>query len=147
MADKEKIMSDVKKKAKSKAKRKAKSKVKKIHLATIIISILCLAIGVFAGAFAYSFISADDGFYLKGDKEYTVPMGTSFTYYDEGAKVISFGQDISDRVRVETNLREVDDGEYTVDTSVPGDYYIIYRVDSIKYGEIMRVRTITVKGE
>ncbi len=147
MADKEKIMSDVQKKAKRKAKRKAKSKVKKLHPATIVICVVCLALGVLAGAFGYSFISADDGFYLKGEKEYEVPVGTPLTYYDEGVKVISFGQDISDKVRVETNLVEIDDGEYTVDTSVPGEYYIIYKVDSIKYGDIMRVRTITVKGE
>lgn len=146
MADNEKIRADIERKAKSKAKRKVKKKVKRIHPATIFICLLCLALGVAAGAGAYGFITKDDCFKLKGNKEYSIPLGSEFTYTDAGVEVISFGQDISDKVKIETNLTELGNGKYTADTSEAGEYYIIYTVDSIKYGEMMRVRVITVEG-
>lgn len=151
VADNEKIKNEIEKKAKSKVKRKvkskAKSKVKKIHPMTFVICFLCLALGIGAGIGGYIFISRDDCFKLNGEKNYTITVGTQFVYEDEGAKVIEFGRDISDRVEIETNLTETDDGEYTADTSRGGEYYIIYTVDSAKYGEVQRVRTITVKGD
>ena len=142
-----KVQKNVTKKVKSKAKRKAKRKVKKIHPATFVIAFLCLFIGIGAGIGAYKFISRDDCFRIKGEKSYTVTVGTPITYNDEGVKIIEFGKDISRQVKVETNLTEIRDGEYTADTSKPGEYYIIYTVDSPKYGNIQRVRTISVKGE
>ena len=146
MAVNEKLKKDIEKKAKRKVKRGAKSRVKRIHPMTFVICFLTLAIGVAAGVGAYTFICRDDCFKLKGDKSYTVRVGTPFVYEDEGVKAIAFGKDISDRVEIETNLIQLDDGEYTVDTSRIGEYYIIYTVDSVKYGEIQRVRTISVKG-
>ncbi len=146
MADKEKIRKAVEKEAKKKVKRKVKSKVRRLHPLTFVICFLCLALGVGAGIGAYTFISRDDCFVLNGEKNYTVSVGSDFTYGDEGAKVISFGKDISDRVQIETNLTEIGDGKYTADTSKTGEYYIIYTVDSIKYGDVQRVRVITVKG-
>jgi len=151
VADNEKIKNEIEKKAKRKVKRKvkskAKSKVKKIHPMTFVICFLCLALGIGAGIGAYSFISRDDCFKLKGDSNYTIPVGMPFNYEDEGVKIIEFGKNISNNVSVKTNLTEIDDGVYTADTSRAGEYYIIYTVDSVKYGEIQRVRTITVKGE
>ncbi|MBQ8140293.1 MAG: hypothetical protein IJ038_01170 [Clostridia bacterium] len=151
MADSEKIKASVQKKAKNKVKRKvkskARSKVKKISPLTFVICFLCLAAGVGAGIGAYSFISRDDCFRLKGEKSYTVSVGTPLTYGDEGVKIIEFGKDISGDVKIKTNLTEIGDGKYTADTSEPGEYYIIYTVDSPKYGNIQRVRTISVKGE
>ena len=35
-------------------------------------------------------------------------------------------------------------GNYVVDTSVEGEYYIIYTIDDIKYGNIQKVRTISI---
>ncbi|MBQ7384478.1 MAG: hypothetical protein IJV72_06780 [Clostridia bacterium] len=151
MADTEKIKNKVAKKAKSKVKRKvkskARSKAKKIHPATYIIALLCLALGIGAGVGACALVCRNDCFKLKGDKSYTVSVGTPIAYKDEGVKIISFGQDISDKVEIKTNLTQNDDGSYNVDTSEPCEYYIIYTVDSVKYGEIQRVRTITVKGD
>ena len=151
MADTKKTASSLQKKATNKVKRKvksrAKSKVKRIHPMTFVICFLCLALGIGAGVGAYSFICRDDCFRLKGDDNYTVLVGTGFNYKDEGVKIIEFGKDISKEAKVETNLTKTENGAYTADTSKPGEYYIIYTVDSPKYGEIQRVRTITVKGE
>ena len=151
MADMDKIKKKTVKKAKSKAKRKvksrAKSKAKRIHPLTWVIAALALIIGVGAGIGVYSSISRDDCFKLKGDSEYTIPVGTDIIYVDEGARIISFGKDISSEVKVETNLKKIGNGEYSVDTSEPTEYYMIYTVDDTKYGKVQRVRTITVKGE
>ena len=144
MATSEQIKNKVQKKAKSKVKRKAKSKAKRIHPATYIIALLCLALGIGAGAGGYALVSRNDCFTLKGKSSYTVSVGTPLVYGDEGVKVISFGGDISHRVSVETNLTKTDDGRYTADTSHAGEYYIIYTVESVKYGNIQRVRTISV---
>lgn len=135
-------------KVKSKAKRKVKSKVKRIHPLSFVIWVLCLAIGAGLGIGAYTVVSANDHFILRGQKSYVLPIGGEVTYKDKGAEIISFGKDISDRVRIKTNLTETDeDGVYKIDTSEPGEYYMIYTVDSVKYGQIQRVRTITVKGD
>ncbi len=152
MADAKKTASSLEKKAKNKVKRKvrskARSKVKRIHPMTFVICFLCLALGIGAGIGAYTYICRDDCFRLKGEKNYTLPVGTETKYYeDEGVKIIEFGKNISREVKVETNLTETESGSYAVDTTKPGEYYIIYTVDSPKYGDIQRVRTITVKGE
>ena len=151
MADIDKIKKKTVNKAKSRAKRKvkskAKSKAKRIHPLTWVICALALIIGVGAGIGAYSFISRNDCFKLRGDAEYTVSVGAEVTYVDEGVKIISFGKDISSEVEVKTNLKKISSGKYAVDTTKPTEYYIIYTVDDAKYGNIHRVRTITVKGE
>ena len=146
MADNEKIREAARKKAKSSVKRKVKRKVRRLHPLTFVICFLALALGAGAGIGAYAFVSRDDCFVINGEKNYEVSVGTDFTYVDEGAKVIAFGKDISDSVKVETNLTEVSEGKYTADTTKTGEYYIIYTVDSAKYGEVQRVRVITVKG-
>ena len=147
MADMDKLESKAKKKIKRKVKSSAKRKAKGVHPLTWVIAVLALIIGVGAGIGAYSFISRDDCFKLKGDAEYTVPVGADITYVDEGVRIISFGKDISSEVNVRTNLKKISSGKYAVDTSEPGEYYMIYTVDDAKYGNIQRVRTITVKGE
>ena len=152
MTNREKITEEMQnratRKVKSKAKRKARSKIKRIHPLSFVIWILCLALGAGLGVGAYKVVSANDRFVVRGEKSYVLPIGTEVTYKDKGVQIISFGRDISDKVQIETNLTETDeDGVYTIDTSQGGEYYIIYTVDDIKYGEIQRVRTITVKGE
>ncbi|MBO7250961.1 MAG: hypothetical protein J6V42_06780 [Clostridia bacterium] len=152
MADIDNIKNKAQSKAKSKVKRKvkskAKSKVKRIHPMTFVICFLALLLGVGAGIGAYTLISADDCFKLKGDEAYTFKVGADISKYtDEGVKIISFGKDISSEVEVKTNLSEIDDGVYAIDTSEPGEYYMIYTVDDAKFGKIQRVRTISIKGE
>lgn len=152
MTEREKFAQNAQNKAtnkiKSKAKRKARSKIKKIHPLCFVIWILCLALGAGLGIGAYRVVCANDQFTLRGEKNYVLPIGGEVKYKDKGVKIISFGGDISDRVEIETNLKETDErGVYKIDTSQGGEYYIIYTVDSVKYGEVQRVRTITVKGD
>ncbi len=152
MADMDKIKNKAQSKAKSKVKRKvkskAKSKVRRIHPMTFVVCFLTLLLGIGAGIGAYTLVSADDCFKLKGDEAYTFKVGANVTEYtDEGVKIISFGKDISSKVEVKTNLEEIDDGVYAIDTSEPVEYYMIYTVDDAKFGKIQRVRTITIKGE
>ena len=147
MADMDKIRKKARKKAQRKVKSRAKSKARRIHPLTWVIAALALIIGVCAGIGAYSFISRNDCFKLNGEAEYTVPIGESTVYLDEGAQIISFGKDISSEVKVMTNLKKISGNKYAVDASEPGEYYMIYTVEDAKYGNIQRVRTITVKGE
>lgn len=138
------------KKAQSRAKRKVKSKAKRISAASYVIWVIALLLGLALGAFACRFLCRNDCFELKGKSEYTIEVGgegSSVIYTDKGARVISFGKDISRRVKVSTSLSEVDDGEYKIDTSKEGVYYIIYTIDDVRFGDIKRVRTIRVGGQ
>ncbi len=131
--------------AKKSAKKYAKKKVKRMNGFTLFFCILALAGGMAFGVWGYGFICADDCFEVVGEKEYVIELGApEFTFNDRGAKVIEFGRDISDKVKVETNMTELGDGKYTADTTVPGKYYIKYTVDSPKYGNICRIRTFTI---
>ena len=147
--DKEKMQKNVQKKVVSKTKRKAKSKIKRIHPLSFVVWILALALGIGLGAGVCAFLCRDDGFELIGKSEITIPVeeGKIYDYTDKGVRAVSFGKDISKRVKVETNMAESDDGVYSFDASNAGLYYLIYTVDDPRYGEIKRVRTITVGGE
>lgn len=142
----------IKSKAKSKAKRKtrsyAKKKMRRANLLTVFICIFALVLGVLSGVFAYKYICRDDRFELRGQKEVSVLLNSpEFFYYDDGVEIIEFGKDISDEVEIETNMTCVGSDKYTVDTTVPGRYYIKYTVYSPKYGEVCRIRTVVVGGE
>ena len=140
----EKIVKNVKKNT----KRKLKKGVKRLNGWTLFFCIIALAAGIAAGIGAYNFVCMNDEFELKGKKEYSVELGSgTFEYTDAGVSVIEFGRDISDSVKIETNMEKVGEGTYRADANVPGKYYIKYTVDSPKYGEVCRIRTFTVGGE
>ena len=147
--DKEKLQQEAKKQVTRKAKRTAKKKIKRIHPLSFLVWILALALGVGAGVGACALICRNDGFEILGKSEIQIPVeeGKTYDYTDKGVKIVSFGKDISNRVKINTNMIETDDGVYTVDASEEGLYYIIYTVDDPRYGDIKRVRTITVGGE
>lgn len=147
--DKEKVQKQVKNQAVRKTKRTAKKKIKRIHPLSFVVWILALAMGIGAGVGTCAFICRNDGFEIIGKREITVQTqeGKVYEYTDKGAQVISFGKDISDRVKVDTNMTELDDGLYSFDASKEGFYYIVYTVDDVRFGDIRRVRTITVGGE
>ena len=139
-----------KNKIKCRAKKEIKSTAKRISIGGIIAIILTLIVSVVAGIFTEKLITKNDCFVLTGEKDYVFELGESgdtFTYVEEGFKVVSFGKDISDKVSIKTNMTKNEDGTYTIDISQEGDYYMIYTVDSKKYGEIKRVRTFTVGAE
>ena len=135
-------------KTRKKATQKVTRKVKKIGIKAILIILLVTLFGVGIGVSACWFVSRDDCFQIIGMEEITLTLkdedATSFTsnniYYDEGVKVISFGRDISNDVYVETNLKQHEDGGYYADEV--GTYYMIYKVDDIKYGKIFTVQRI-----
>jgi hypothetical protein len=140
----EKIVKNVKKKT----KRKLKKGVKRLNGWTLFFCIVALIAGLAAGIGAYELLCMNDEFELNGRKEYYVELRAgTFEYIDAGATVIEFGRDISDEVRIETNMTDLGGGRYEADASISGIYYIKYTVDSVKYGEVCRIRTFTVGGE
>ncbi len=109
--------------------------------------VILLLVGVISGIGCMKLVTEGDRFELLGEKEIHVGIGEEFFYTDEGVKLVSLGRDLSDSVKVETNLKKTDKG-YTVDSSRGGVYYIKYTVDDIKYGETVRVRAVIVgEGE
>ena len=134
----------VKKGAKSFAKGN-KRKRKKVSLFACLFA---LFIGVVIGYLGGEYICQNDTFVLVGEKNCVVTLGApDFVYEEEGVKIIEFGKDISGEACVETNMTSLGDGKYTVDTTVPGRYYIKYTVDSQRYKEICRIRAFSVGGD
>lgn len=109
----------------------AKKKSTKMSI-SLIITILALVVGAVCGYFLSQKLTENDKFEIIGEKVIEVEIGGS--YQDEGAVVISFGKDISDKIIVETN----------VDYTTPGKYYIKYTVDNFRFKGIERYRTINV---
>lgn len=139
----EKVTDAAKRKAKSYAKRKAR----RLHPITSFICLLALVGGAVLGAYAYEYVCQDDCFVVLGEKENAVELNTvNFTYYDDGVRIVEFGRNISDNVVVETNMIKLGNGAYTVNTTVPGRYYIKYAVDSPKYEKVTKIRTFVVGG-
>lgn len=135
-----------------KVKKSAKRAAKKLHPATKVVAVLCLLIGIAAGAVYTLHVSANDRFLLRGNTAYSVDLGDSFTYTEEGVEAISFGRDVSGKLRVETSLQKDGAGNYIIPTDKEGVYTITYTVDCYKFGEhapngvIKRIRTFTVCG-
>lgn len=128
---------DIKSPSKTKTKKAFKT-IKKLSPAAMVISLLFLIIGAAGGWFGTQFITKNDCFTLIGKEEITLVVGQSYT--DQGAKVVSFNQDLSNKVKVETNLTKNKDGTYT--SNDVGTFYMIYTVDSIKYNTIFKVQKI-----
>lgn len=135
---------------KGKASRSTKStarKVKKIEIKALLIFLLVILFGGVIGAGVCWYVCRDDCFTIIGNEEITLTLkeddeliGPRNSYRDDGVNVISFGRDVSDKVYIETNLKQYPDGNYYADEI--GTYYIIYKVDDIKYGKIFTVQRI-----
>ncbi len=124
----------------------AKKAMKKTHRGITVIGILCLLIGFATGYLGAEYLSENDCFELIGEKKITVIQGAAYSYTEEGAKIISLGRDLSAQIQIDTELQLDADGAYIIDTSAETTYVITYTVDDIKYGNIKRIRTITVVG-
>lgn len=111
----------------------AKKKSTKMSV-SVIVTILALVIGAVCGYFVSQKLTENDKFEIVGEKVIEVEVGG--TYEDEGAIVISFGKDLSDKIKTETN----------VDYSTEGQYYIKYTVDNFRFKGIERYRIIKVVG-
>ncbi|MGM9681954.1 MAG: hypothetical protein ACI3XR_10685 [Eubacteriales bacterium] len=125
------------------AGRAVKKQVRKLSFGSIVLCLILLVTGVVIGETAYHMLTAADAFELVGEKTVTVKVGENFSYTDEGIQAVKFGVDYSDRVVVETNLKKVGNS-YTMDTSQPGRYYMIYRVDEEGFENLQKVRIFEV---
>ena len=130
------------------ARRAVKKEMRRQHPATLIVPILFLVIGLVLGYGAVTLLrTSDDGLSLVGEKAITLSVGESYTYTEEGYRLLCFGKDFSSSVAVDTNMTENADGTYTPDTSVEGVYYIAYTSEHpLFYTGVRRVRTFHVVG-
>ena len=126
--------------------RSAKKAAKKSHKAIKWIALIFFIIGFTAGYFGGEYLCVNDCFALNGETHITVKQGTAYTYYEEGATVISLGRDLSSEVIIETDLTPTENGTYPIDTSVEQTYTITYTVDDFRYGSVKKIRFITVTG-
>lgn len=124
---------------------KVKSYVKNVNIfVALLIFIIMLAVGVGA----YFIVSRNDCFELIGAQEIFIELKenedksdfTTTFFEDGGVKIIEFGKDISNNVKIETNMKKAGDNKYEVDKL--GTYYIKYSIDSIKYGKIFTIEKI-----
>lgn len=147
MPDKKSTESTVlSKQARKTVERKTKRAVRSMNTGVLMISLLFFVVGVALGVYAAMAMTENDCFELNGEKEISVSVGTPYVYHEDGAKIVSIGRDISDRLRVKTELVSDGQGGYVVDTDSPGVYTIVYTVDDIKFGRIQKIRTIRVVG-
>lgn len=123
-----------------------KKAAKKTHRGIFAVGVIFLLIGLAVGYLGAAYLSREDCFVLNGEKAIMVAKGSEFTYQEEGAKIISLGRDLSTQVRIDTDLQSNETGDYPIDTSIEATYVITYTVEDIKYGNIKRIRTITVVG-
>ena len=126
--------------------KRAKKAIKRTHRGITLIGILCLLIGFALGYIGAEYLSENDCFELLGEQEIAVAQGTTYSYTEEGVKIISFSRDLSSQVQITTDLPIDENGNYMIDTSVETTYIITYTVEDIKYGNIKRIRKITVVG-
>lgn len=124
----------------------AKKAAKNAHHGIVAIGILFLILGAIIGYYGAGIVTKEDHFTLKGEREITVPLGSMYTYHDEGVDIVSLGRDLSDQVIVTTDLEKDAAGDYIVNTSVEATYTITYTVEDIKYKDFKRIRTICVTG-
>ena len=114
-------------------KRGIKKAIKKSNKTLLFVFLLFLIIGIISGYIATKIITKNDTFELIGNKSITLNLNQE--YVEQGVKVISYGKDLKERVKIESNLDLTKEGEYT----------IVYTIkDSYKYKDIKRVRYITI---
>ena len=109
----------------------AKNKTKKRSISFILLTIV-FVICVVGGYFVAKYLTQNDVLDIIGEKRIEIMVGQ--TYQDEGARAISFGKDISDKVKSES----------TVNNEVADTYYIKYTVDDIRYRGVERYRIVVV---
>lgn len=118
--------------------KKAKKNIKKVSVTAIFIAVLLLAGGAIAGYFAIQPVLKNDCFELVGKDEITLMVGEA--YKDEGVKVVAFGHDEKDKVKVNSNMKMDEKGNYT--SNEEGTFYIEYTVDNLKYGSVFKIKKI-----
>lgn len=115
----------------------------KLNISSLLLIAVFLCIGAIGGVLSYSIICRNDTFEVLGEKNIVYNVGETAEFSDEKVKIISFGNDISSSVQIETNM-EVVDSVYVVNTTEEAEYYIKYTIEDFKYGGIVLYRTISV---
>ena len=118
--------------------KKIKKQMKKASPVAIIVAVLLLVIGAVGGFFGVKFLTKNDCFEIVGSDYVSLTIGES--YVDQGVKVIAFNKDDADKVIVDTNLKQNEDGSYYAEEV--GTYYITYNVNNLKYGSIFKVQKV-----
>jgi len=121
-----------------KSKKRAEKDLKKLGFGAFFAALILLVVGAVGGYFGVKYLIRNDCFILNGNDEITLQLGES--YVDEGAKVIAFGKDDAEKVEIETNLTQNPDGSYSAEEV--GTYYIVYKVNNLKYGSIIKVQKV-----
>ena len=121
-----------------KTTKKINKNLKKLSASAILVATILLVVGAVGGFFGLKVLMRNDCFALNGNDEITLELGK--TYTDEGAKVVAFGKDEKDKVIIETNLTINEDGTYSADEV--GTYYMVYKVENLKYGKLFKVQKI-----
>lgn len=118
---------------------------KKISPVTIVLLVAFFAFGLLTGFLAMGQVCKNDTVELLGEASYTYQVGTgTTTYTEEGVKAVAFGEDISASVEIESNLTG-NNGVYEIDLTEEGEYYIKYTFNHLKFGTVVKYRTITVQ--
>ena len=112
-------------------KKETKKQAKKNPLVAVLLLAL-LAVGAVGGFFGIKVLTKNDTFQLVGQQEVELAIGQD--YVEEGVKIVSFGKDVSEKVKTETNLN----------TEEAGQYYVKYTVDDFRFKNVVRYRYITV---
>ena len=113
-------------------KKKLKKTIKKMNKSILLSIFIFLILGTVIGFVGIDLLTRNDTFELIGSKNITLQLNEE--YKELGAHVISFGKDLKSKVEIQSNL----------DTSKPGEYTVVYTVNSKKYKNIKRVRYIKV---
>ncbi len=125
-------------KTNKKTSKKTEKNLKKLSGGALLIAFICLVFGVVSGFLGLGIITRNDCFVLNGKDEISRRIGES--YKDDGAKVIAFGKNDSNKIKIETNLKTNPDGSFFAEEE--GTYYIVYTVDNFKYGKLFKVQKI-----
>ena len=119
---------------------KYRNKRKKVPAVFVVFFLLGMLIGV---GVSYV-VTRNDCFILNGSKEIIIDVND--VYKDQGVKVVEFGKDISEDVII--TIYDSDDEEVdNIDTSIIGEYTIIYTIDSKKWDEYKLIRRVIVGGD
>lgn len=121
-----------------KSSKKANKKLKNTPIKTLFVALVVLLIGTILGGIPAYFLTRNDCFEIIGADELSLTLGER--YVDEGVKVIAFGKNDAEKVKIETDMNINKDGSLTADNV--GTYYIVYTVNNLKYGTIFKVQKI-----
>lgn len=111
-----------------------KSRTKKLSKNTKIIFIFLFVIGIGLGGFASYFVTKNDVFILIGESYITQPLGQE--YQEQGVKIIAFGKDVSQNVKIEGQ----------VNTNKKGEYVLKYTIDNFRFQRYTLYRKIVVEA-